>query len=494
VDNDTDGPNGLPSVTSTLTIQGADAATTFIARESGAPPFRLIHIAEDGILTLEGLTLQGGTVVTAPASSNCGGGIFNKGTLTLVQSTLAHNTPPSDGGNGTGLCNDGGMVYLLSSTVADNQGSHFSNLGGGIYTRGGVVSMLNSTLTRNTANKKYGSGGGGGLYNDGGTVRITNSTLARNAALNQSGPGGCGGGLSNTGGMVILTNSTVADNIGNGIDNGSGSVIIINSTVAGNSARFCPGGGIGNSSGGTVTLRNTILALNTASDSGPNCVGPITSLGTNLLGDLTDCTLTLLPTDLTGDPGLGPFTDDGTPGHGHFPLLPDSPAIDAGNNTACPTTDQLGQPRVGRCDIGAFEFNALPPVVNSLVTFVPLTSTYQTTSETTGCPGGFGGTFRFTARLTAKASSPALTDLRVQVQTLTNGNLLQNAIGGPGGVGATLMVPQADALADGLLSPEEAVDVPFVVCLQQFSPFRFLVDVLGIVSDEGQEQRADSVR
>src|SRR5262249_59436703 len=57
-----------------------------------------------------------------------------------------------------------------------------------------------------------------------------------------------------------------------------------------------------------------------------------------------------------GAPCLAAFTDDGPPGHGHFPLLPISPAIDAGNDVACPPTDQLGQPRVGICDIGAIEF------------------------------------------------------------------------------------------------------------------------------------------
>ena len=85
----------------------------------------------------------------------------------------------------------------------------------------------------------------------------------------------------------------------------------------------------------------------------------------------------------------------------------------------------------------------------------------------------------FKARLTAKSSSPALTNLQVQVHTLTNGNLLQNADGGPGGAGATLTVSQTGALADGILSPAEFVDVPFVVCLQQRSPFSFFVDVLG---------------
>jgi hypothetical protein len=45
-----------------------------------------------------------------------------------------------------------------------------------------------------------------------------------------------------------------------------------------------------------------------------------------------------------------------------FPLLPDSPAIDAGHDEVCPETDQLGQPRVGRCDIRAIEFQ--PPDVD----------------------------------------------------------------------------------------------------------------------------------
>ncbi len=51
-----------------------------------------------------------------------------------------------------------------------------------------------------------------------------------------------------------------------------------------------------------------------------DCFGPATSFGNNLIGDPSGCTMTLQPTDLTGDPGLGPFTDNGTPGNGHFPL------------------------------------------------------------------------------------------------------------------------------------------------------------------------------
>jgi concanavalin A-like lectin/glucanase superfamily protein len=132
-----------------------------------------------------------------------------------------------------------------------------------------------------------------------------------------------------------------------------------------------------------------------------------------------------------------------------------------------------------RIGVGYIVEYSLPLPVNDHVSFVADPTTFATTSDTTGCPVDFVGKFSFTARLTAKPGSPSLTDLRVQVQTLTNGNLLQNADGGPGGVGAILTVPQADAFADGILSPEESVDVPFVVCLQQLSPFRFFVDVLG---------------
>jgi hypothetical protein len=107
-----------------------------------------------------------------------------------------------------------------------------------------------------------------------------------------------------------------------------------------------------------VILQNTILARNTMV--GPplpsDCIGAVTSQGHNLIGDTMGCTITLQGTDRTGDPGLGALTDDGTPGNGHFPLLPTSPAINAGNPAACPKQDQLGEPRVGPCDIGAIEF------------------------------------------------------------------------------------------------------------------------------------------
>src|SRR5262249_40639695 len=87
-----------------------------------------------------------------------------------------------------------------------------------------------------------------------------------------------------------------------------------------------------------------------------DCAGPVTSLGNNLIGEITGCNIILQPSDLTGDPGLADFRDTGKPGNGHFPLLPTSRAIDAANSSVCPEKDQIGQPRKPHCDIGSIEF------------------------------------------------------------------------------------------------------------------------------------------
>ena len=55
------------------------------------------------------------------------------------------------------------------------------------------------------------------------------------------------------------------------------------------------------------------------------------------------------------DPLLGPLQDNGGPTW-TMALLPGSPAINAGDSTNAPATDQRGFARVGTPDIGAFEF------------------------------------------------------------------------------------------------------------------------------------------
>jgi hypothetical protein len=344
VDNVTDGPNGLPSIVSAMTIRGAGPETTVIERDAGAPEFRIAHVAAAGALTLDGLTIRRGSVY--PGSD--GGGVANDGTLTLTNCRVADSTANTGGG----LANRGTMS-VTNCTIADNFGRA---TGGGGLSNHGLAIVTQSTVAGNRGDPET---IGGGLLNDG-TLLLTNSTVADNREVD------AGGGLSNSG-LAILTNSTVAGNQGGspgggggGLRNtGTGTLLLTNSTVADNRTPAAGAGGL--DADGAVTLQNTILARNIGGDGPPeeagvDCFGRVTSLGHNLIGDLSGCTVTPLPTDLSGDPGLGAFTDDEAPGRGHIPLLAASRAINAGTDTVCPRTDQLGQPRVGVCDIGAIEF------------------------------------------------------------------------------------------------------------------------------------------
>ena len=189
-------------------------------------------------------------------------------------------------------------------------------------------------------------------------------------------------------------------------------------------------------------------------------------MGNNLIGDPTGCGFTA--SDRQGDPGLGDFIDDGAPGHGRFPLLSNSQAIDAGNEAACAATDQLDTPRRGACDIGAVEFY---PVVNNLVVVSNLSSAF----DPEAVPGGPAGTLRITAEFT-NTSTQVIRHRFTEVVELVGGNLLLNADRSAGGIGARLTVPDS---ASNPLLPGATETFEFIIGLETPEPFTFLVNMLG---------------
>src|SRR5919106_1708239 len=322
VETDVRGPTGLPAISSTITIKGESDLTTTIERDTDAPLFRIFHVAAGGIL--ENVTVRGGLLLGVQN----GAGIQNFGVTNIKSSSISSNGIVFGVGGGI---HSTGTLNVTNSLINRSD----ALFGAGISSEGNLV-MSDSTVSDNVD--------GGGLRTSGPTT-IRNSMIAFNDAFEQA------GGIAHSSARLDIVNSTIAHNTSNsfgGAISGSGRILITSSTIIGNNAIS------GTAIAGTVQVQNTIIANN--GRFGSECQGEITSLGNNIVGDALNCSEDLLPSDLTGDPGLGDFTDIEDPGKGHFPLLSTSQAINAGNNSVCPKTDQLGNPREGACDIGSLEF------------------------------------------------------------------------------------------------------------------------------------------
>ena len=313
-------------------------------------------IIDGGFISVFGVTVQIFDLALVNGHNPGGdGGLQNQGgNLSLDYTAILSGY----GFNGGGIANFMGTLTLDHSTVSGNEAVKY---GGGIYSDGGQVSVSNSNIYSNTtcndsctraspnARTKMPANGfvssGGGIYSYG-ALTITNSTISDN--ITQDGGGGIAGYVS-----ARLTNVTISGNQATRLAGGGiyGAVITLtNVTMAKNSA---PSGGSIASPFNSTWLKNTIIANSLA---GSNCDGAVVSLGHNLSSD-SSCNLNangdLTNTNLL----LGPLQNNGGPTTTHA-LLPGSPAINHGDNTGCPVTDQRGitRPQAGICDIGAYEY------------------------------------------------------------------------------------------------------------------------------------------
>ena len=335
------------------------------------------------------LTVRGSTL--DQNSGRSGGAIYNESALTTIvvaaDTMISGNEATDD--NGGGIYNVGGTLGLTDVTLAGNQ-SRF--VGGGIFNKSGSLTATNIVFNNNSAYV----GGGGGVSNHDASATLTNAIFRENSSYSSG--GGIGNGSS---GILVVRDSTLANNTseyGGGVSN-SGVLSMFNVTISGNSA-FEQGGGVLNS--GKLTLFNATISGNSGSDGGGllgrgtinlvhvtfsenesgiyqagtgvftlknvllhgstdyNCQvqsGPsaITSAGFNLSSD-SSCPFNQTGDRVNVDPRLGPLADNGGFSRTHM-LLPDSPAIDAGQCVGNLPTDQRGLPRLqgSSCDIGALE-------------------------------------------------------------------------------------------------------------------------------------------
>jgi predicted outer membrane repeat protein len=365
---------------------------------------------DDGVvLTITNSTFSHNTATATaiPGGGNGGGAIYLSGgsAATITNSTFSHNqsqnggaihllhsnlhtvavtftqnsaTNTAGGGGGGAIYMDGtkdlsGLLLIEQSTFTENQ---TNQLGGAIFsfiTANGRTEINDSTFTNNLSTNR---GQGGAIYHQSnlGTapLDIANSTFNGNIArATPADSAGQGGALWLINSPVTIINSTFANNraehaqalpaddwrrgFGGAIRTGD-NLTLINSTLAHNSAGF-----VGGALAGAATVRNSIIAHNTADnpwDIQQNCTNSVTNGGHNLqypqrtthLGNDYECFVgqTAVNPQLGALGNYGGFTPT-------IPLMAGSPAINAAAN--CPSTDQRGFARNGACDIGAFEFN-----------------------------------------------------------------------------------------------------------------------------------------
>jgi hypothetical protein len=277
---------GLPVITTTLTIKGNGATIT---RAQGAPAFRIFQVGGlpsshgKGDLTISDLTVDNGDAEDggAPFPDNFtkgrGGGIYNLGTLKVINSTFSRNHA-SVGGGGIGNGNPSDIDPNHPDTVAP-----------------GHLTMIDSVLFDNSSN--LGAAVANGFTSD---MNLTGCTISHN-------PAGLEGGGVASQGTAFLNTCTISGNsaaVGGGIVNGR-QLLLTNSIVSGNSALASNpqtgfGGGVLNFPPAVVTLTHTHVTGNNATNGGGGIVNTVINgaVGTAILAD----------SDVTGNGTIGDST------------------------------------------------------------------------------------------------------------------------------------------------------------------------------------------
>ena len=324
-----------------ISISGQDAARIFDVK-SGA-----------GRVTISGLNLVEGYAVTSGGSTfpiGSGGAILNAADLKLIDCTLFGNTAAEHGGAilNNGSSSGNATLTLINCTLAGNLafGSGGAILNEATASGHATADLRNCTVYQNDA-RQY----GGAIYTDGtnagdATLFLTNCTFSQNTAS-------------------IVASGIYNDAFNQGQAPGVARLTLRNTI-------FLPGSANANSSANLVNDSGTITSQgsNLSSDAagGDSGTGPGGFL--NQPGDIRNT-----------DPKLDIMKSNGGPTN-TVALLPGSAAINAGNDSFAPSTDQRGQPRIGQSDIGAFEFNPNP-------TPSP-TPTATPTATPTPAPGSLG--------------------------------------------------------------------------------------------------------
>ncbi|NJN54124.1 MAG: hypothetical protein HC804_04825 [Anaerolineae bacterium] len=266
---------GIKVVDSTVTLDHVNILRNVAAQSGG------------GIYNFNGhVTILNSEITSNEAEVVNGGGIYQAfagATLQITDTLISENNSPNDGG---GIYNSGGRVTINSAHIQDNIAQRY---GGGIENSAGFLAVQNSQILSNTAQVR-----GGGIDNTG-ALTATYSVISYNQAISPTmpNPTGRGGGVNNSSpGTAVFEYVTLSHNrtalSAGGIWNGS-MLTLWGTVVDGNSASsgFGIGGGIINSAGATLEIRESTISRNAviASGGGIHNVGTLAMVNSTVSGN-----------------------------------------------------------------------------------------------------------------------------------------------------------------------------------------------------------------
>lgn len=301
-----------------------------------------------GAINTVGLLIVRNSVIQGNTGHVVGGGFSVGGTTMIYDSQILDNEVTDVGVGGGILVTASGNVTVRGGEIRGNK----ARFGGGIYNAGTVV-LIDTSVTQNRATYRTGGGlhtitgsayvigstfadnaalsGGAAVANDRGTLSLQNSTLSNNDIVSAT-PGFGGGAVYSYEGATSIAYSTLVDNVGTAAE-----------------ALYFDAGSTG---AGSLDISNTIMV----SRGGDNCSGSTAdSINYSLLDDQT-CLFSSGANNIYAYAFIGDLADNGGPTLTHM-ISSASPAIDAGQCDPLISLDQRGiaRPQGPACDIGAVE-------------------------------------------------------------------------------------------------------------------------------------------
>jgi uncharacterized repeat protein (TIGR01451 family) len=339
------------------------------------------HVVSAGSAVTETARLDGFTITAGQANdvypNDRGGGMFNdQGSPVLANLVFSGSAASAYGG---GMYNYKGASSFSAVNFVGNQAN--GGRGGGLFNYQSSAMLERVAFVDNRAN----GGQGGGMHNYQGSLVIRQALFEANqAAL------GLGGGMNNESSSPLLVNVTFRANLadhGGGLTNEASSPTLVNVLFSGNRA-VENGGGMNSHTNSSPLLINTTFSGNAGKDGGGlyNYQSSATLVNCLLWGDIPReiqnaffSTTTVTYSNIQGgysgtgnlnldplfvaplDAALSPTTD------GDYHVLPGSPVLDAGDNSAVPggvLVDLDGKPRFIDLPASPDSGSGLPPLVD----------------------------------------------------------------------------------------------------------------------------------